>query len=407
MKTHIMIWLALVSAMVPCLSQNRKGENVKKNTFITASDESMKGEVNILRKEVGFYHIMPYGKFLERKKKRVPEGDLTAMEQFAKLERNFKENQHINGIAIIMFWSHIEPKEGQYDFAQLKTLTELCKKYDKGFKFIIIPGIRTPKWVYNYTKSIKTDDHGRETVAPVPWDKGFKEKWKKLLLEVNKEFSPYEGFVAISLAGANHRWAETDMPRSPKDIKQWEQHGDYKKLTTDFWKEMIGFYANTFKKQHISIHIRVPFAGMYREMVEIIDTGLIKCPDRITLQNCQLTGVDDNYYSQTFGYVHHYRNQCHIGFQALTSGVDDPERSGSMEMLVLNLIQAEADYLEIFPTDGYDKEYTKRLHVAWEAAKRMGVEKYKKQLIKQGKYKESKKKRKVDYSKKYEAYHLK
>ena len=405
--TTVLVFVLLVSA---CFCQgkgkkNKKNRKASKTTKVSeAKAYTHPKDPDILQKELGIFHILKYNNY--NLKKRLTPAERAAVEKmFKKLEKNFQENRYINGVSPVIFWNWLEPKEDQYEFASLKRIADLCKKYDKGFKLIIIPGIRSPKWVHKHCETITFEEDGKEYVVPVPWDKGFKKHWKELLTEVNRQFSPYENFAAITLAGANHRWAETDMPRTPDAVKQWEKYGDYKKKTADFWKEMVDFYAETFKKQHIAIHIRVPFAGMYKEYVEIIDRGLKKCPDRITLQNCQLTGTDDNFYSQTYSYVHHYRNSLHVGFQSLTSEMGDPERFGNRQLLIYNMINANAAYIEIFPEDGFNKTYIESFYKEWKNAEEMGAIEYKKLIKKQGKYKESGKKRKVNYSELYHQYH--
>ena len=88
----------------------------------------------------------------------------------------------------------------------------------------------------------------------------------------------------------------------------------------------------------------------------------------------------------TYELVQKYRDSAHHGFQSL-AGLSHPNpRMGSIEMAVLNVVHAKAEYWEVWTGDGLDPQTSTAIVQAWEEAKRLGYDAYKQKLREEGKY---------------------
>jgi hypothetical protein len=61
---------------------------------------------------------------------------------------------------------------------------------------------------------------------------------------------------------------------------------------------------------------------------------------------------------------------------------------GSIEMAALNMVHAQGEYWELWRRDGRSAETSAAIARAWEEARRLGYDAYKKKLISGGKYRE-------------------
>ena len=61
---------------------------------------------------------------------------------------------------------------------------------------------------------------------------------------------------------------------------------------------------------------------------------------------------------------------------------------GLIEMAALNMVHAQGEYWELWRRDGRSAETSAAIARAWEEARRLGYDAYKKKLISEGKYRE-------------------
>ena len=88
----------------------------------------------------------------------------------------------------------------------------------------------------------------------------------------------------------------------------------------------------------------------------------------------------------TYNIIQKYRDRAHHGFQSLAGLTNFNERMGSIEMAVLNVVHTEGEYWELWRADGMNVETSTAVARAWEEARRIGYDAYKKKLISEGKY---------------------
>ena len=113
-----------------------------------------------------------------------------------------------------------------------------------------------------------------------------------------------------------------------------------------------------------------------------------KHPEQFTIQNCQLTGRGEDTGRISYDLVLKYHDRLHHGFQSLAGFGHGGERMGSIQMAVLNVVHADGEYWELWHGDGLSAETSGEVTKAWEEAKRLGYDAYKKKLIAEGRYQE-------------------
>ncbi len=328
------------------------------------------------------------------------------------IERVLRENSYIDCLYIHSGWDDFEPIEGRMKFEKLDQIIKLAHKYNKPYKLTLVPGTHSPGWVYDRSirvfKSRDSNPHhrnyGKKIRFPLPWDKTYLETWFSSVGRFLKRYKNDPYFVAVTLAGPSMNSPEWHLAKNPDDMKNWKKHGDFKGKIRDAWIETMKKYASILTHQHLILEASsTPVLGMEKEAIEIIEFGVNHFPTQFTLQTDQLNGRRDQMAAPPYRRVFDYRKKIYVGFQNLAFlGDGKQERQGTFEMTVFNYVQAEANYLELWFSDGRNLDTSKRLKEMIRLAEKMGIEKYKALLIKEGKYndqpdnyyKESVKKRK-------------
>lgn len=78
----------------------------------------------------------------------------------------------IDGVALQLGWSTLEPAQGRYEWAPLDRAIDLAKASAKQLTLHVLPTLSPPPWLaaagvqlYSFT-----DFNGRQRTAPIPWD---------------------------------------------------------------------------------------------------------------------------------------------------------------------------------------------------------------------------------------------
>jgi hypothetical protein len=61
---------------------------------------------------------------------------------------------------------------------------------------------------------------------------------------------------------------------------------------------------------------------------------------------------------------------------------------GSIEMAVLNVVHAKGEYWELSDNDGINTQITAAIASAWDEARKLGYDGYKRKLVAEGRYQE-------------------
>ena len=178
------------------------------------------------------------------------------------------------------------------------------------------------------------------------------------------------------------------LPKTREDLAKWRALGDYETKLLEVYKKYTDEWAKAFPHQAISLHLAKVLDLPPAFCARIIDYGLSKYPSRFTIQNCQLTGRKEDSGIMTYDLIQEYRNRAHHGFQSAGSLGGRRDRMGSLEMAVLNVVHAQGEYWELWQGDGMSRETSAAVSTAWQEAKQLGYDAYKRKLISEGKYRQ-------------------
>jgi hypothetical protein len=98
--------------------------------------------------------------------------------------------------------------------------------------------------------------------------------------------------------------------------------------------------SSTFTNKELSLHVSNVLDLPPSFCERVVDAGLSKRPERFSIQNCQLTGREEDTGMMSYDLVQKYRDRAHHGFQSLAGLSPANERMGSIEMAALNVVHA-------------------------------------------------------------------
>ena len=312
------------------------------------------------------------------------------------LEAQVRANSHLSGVCLHIGWKDIEKEPGHLDFSAIDqsvaVLRHIGMKYELGIK----PGVDTPPFVYQQGgQSFETHvanphraNFGAAVVIPVPWDPVYQRNFSRLITQVGERYASDPLCVSVVLTCANFNSSEMHLPKTAEDRAKWNAMGDYGAKLLEVYKKYTDEWAKAFPKQAISLHLSQVLDLPLTFFERIVDYGVNKYPKRFTIQNCQLSGRKEDTGLQSYDLVQKYRDRAHHGFQSVAGFSHSGERMGSIQMAVLNVVHAEGEYWELWHGDGLSVEISAAVDKAWQEAKQLGYEAYKKKLIAEGSYRQ-------------------
>ena len=225
-------------------------------------------------------------------------------------------------------------------------------------------------------------------MIPIPWDPIYQRNFSRLIEKLGERYAADPLCVGVVLTCANFMSKEMHLPKRPEDRAKWKELGNYEVKLLEVYKKYIDEWSKAFPKQAVSLHLAkvLDVSSVFYD--RIIDYGLSKYPERFTLQNCQLTGRKEDTGTVSYDLVQKYRDRLHHGFQSLAGLSHSGERMGSIEMAALNVVHAQGEYWELWHGDGLSAETSAAVDKAWQEAKQLGYDGYKKKLISAGSYRE-------------------
>jgi hypothetical protein len=314
----------------------------------------------------------------------------------AKMAAEAKANPNLSGLCLHMAWNGIEKQDGQFDFTAVDRAVKALRGIGMKYQLCLHPGASTPDFVYAQgAKAFATKimnphkaTYGQSIQIPVPWDPVYEEKFSRMIQELGKRYSSDPLCVSVVLTCANAISAEMHLPKSPEDRARWRSFGNYETSLLEVYKKFTDEWATAFPRQEVSLHLAKVLGLPASFNEEIINYGLSKYPERFSIQNCQLTGRREDSGMFTYDLIQKYGSRLHHGFQSLAGLSQPSDRMGSIEMAALNMVHADGEYWELWHGDGLSVRTSAAVLKAWDEAKRLGYEGYKKKLISDGKYRQ-------------------
>ncbi|MCF6174389.1 MAG: alpha/beta hydrolase [Victivallaceae bacterium] len=290
---------------------------------------------------------------------------------FKRFKQNLKQNPYVTGVYLAIRWNDFEPQNNKYNFDRLDRLIQAIRDAGKTYKLSLVPGIHTPKFVYqNGAAKLSTKvsnkfrpNYGEEVNIPLPWNKKYQTYFFQAVGELAQHYASDKQLIAVSMTVANFMSPELHLPRSKADIKQWQQHADYQHKIAQAWRTSLDRFATLFPEQQLCVELAMPITGMGDDVEDMIEYGIKQYPQRFTIQSDQLNGKHDNMKIFSYQTILKYKDQLHNGFQNV-AGWRYPksrQRQGSMEQTVTNYNRTGAEYFEIWYGDGESIEICRKL----------------------------------------------
>jgi hypothetical protein len=185
------------------------------------------------------------------------------------------DNPYISGVALQIHWSDIEAVEGKPNWSKLDALLDAAKSSNKWVQLSIFPGFFTPAWAL---EGVKTDRFaiqygpGTGTVLslPMPWNGVYLGRWFAFLKRLSDRYGTSPAFKVIGADGPTSVSDEATLPKSPQDLKRWQNDGFRPSKYLAAWRETLKVYGADFPNQYVSLSL-----GRAPDILDIDDEGKI------------------------------------------------------------------------------------------------------------------------------------
>ena len=320
-------------------------------------------------------------------------GDRADLDVFT---NSIRANHQLTGVCLHVPWNEVEKEAAKPDFSAIDNFVAVLRGIGMKYQLGVKPGASTPSFVYaDGAQSFETRvmnpyraTFGEAIVVPLPWDPIYQRNFSRVIAQLGERYASDPLCVSVALTCANALSAEMHLPKTREDLAKWKALGNYEEKLLDVYKKYTDEWAKAFPKQEISLHVSKVLDLSPQFCERVIDYGLSEYPDRFSIQSCQLTGRREDTGMMTYDIIQKYRDRAHHGFQSLASLSRPNARMGSIEMAALNMVHAHGEYWELWHGDGMSVETSTAVARAWEEARQIGYDAYKKKLMSEGKYRE-------------------
>jgi hypothetical protein len=188
----------------------------------------------------------------------------------------------MDGIALVISWSAIEPAMGQYQWTTLDSWLQSAMTAAKKINLIVTGGSGTPSWLFdpqpsgggahpiNFTISPHSGATGQcdsETIA-APWDTAFLTQWDAMLVALSAHLKSTGAYGAVALLRITGINRTTDELRLPAETAQstglscvsnalttWQAAGYKPSLLLQGWDAITSSFKKSFPDKALSIAI--------------------------------------------------------------------------------------------------------------------------------------------------------
>ncbi len=193
----------------------------------------------------------------------VPSGLVAVIKntpQSGSLDLGALKNPYINGVALQIHWSDIEPIQGKPDWSRLDQLFAAAESSKKWVQLSIYAGFFSPAWAL---KGVKTEelavqygpDKGTVMKLPMPWNRVYLTRWIAFLKKLSERYGKSPAFRVISADGPTSVSEEMTLPQSKSDLKKWQNDSYTSSKFIGAWQRVFEAYAADFPKQYVSLAV--------------------------------------------------------------------------------------------------------------------------------------------------------
>lgn len=188
----------------------------------------------------------------------------------------------MDGIAIVISWSAIEPSLGQYQWTTLDSWLQQAITSGKKIDLIVTGGSAAPTWLFdvppsgagahplNFTISPHSGATGQcdsETIA-APWDTAFLTQWDAMLVALAahlKSIGAYNAVALLRITGINRTTDELRLPAETAQstglscvsdaLTTWQNAGYKPSRLLQGWDSITTSFKKSFPDKALSIAI--------------------------------------------------------------------------------------------------------------------------------------------------------
>jgi hypothetical protein len=188
----------------------------------------------------------------------------------------------MDGIALVIAWSAIEPSPGQFQWTTLDQWLQQATALGKKIDLIVTAGSDTPSWLFQAAPagagaspiSFTISPHSGATgvcdseIIAAPWDPAFLAQWDAMLVALSahlKAIGAYGSITLLRVTGINRTTDELRLPaETPQNtglacvsnaVTTWQQSGFKPSLLLHGWDAITNSFLKSFPDKTFSVAI--------------------------------------------------------------------------------------------------------------------------------------------------------
>jgi len=176
------------------------------------------------------------------------------------------DNSSVDGLAIRVSWSTLEPSDGTFNWSKIDAVVATARTHNKKVSISIQAGIHTPSWVY--AEGARTFQFVWDrswalplcsvATIPLPWDPVFQRKWGEFISALGARYDPNPIVSFVKLTGINSKTQETILPRTVyeninngqctgyDDVANWQAVGYSRTKLENAFHEIAAYFDAAF-----------------------------------------------------------------------------------------------------------------------------------------------------------------
>lgn len=182
-------------------------------------------------------------------------------------------NPYVNGIALRVGWSTLEPGLRSYQWTDIDSVLALAASHGKTVTISVEAGIQAPTWLYSQgAESYKfmwdvAFGPAECTVAriPIPWDSVFQARWAEFVAAFGSRYGSNPRITFVKLTGLNSKTEETFLPnaapgqpvdggrcRTMNDVQNWLNAGYTRTKVENAWLAIANEFDRAFPNREFA-----------------------------------------------------------------------------------------------------------------------------------------------------------
>ena len=274
------------------------------------------------------------------------------------------QKPEVAGIACLLTWKEIEPKEDVYNWSVLDNLLQNCASHQK----LLILRISTcgvdspvsddnersdtPKWVFDAgAKSLPYKGlDGKEHLMPIFWDTTYLAKWSNFIHDLGARYDKNPVIHSIGITGGGMRGSTAVVPdiiRNKSNYEALEQtlkkdFGMNPRQIVGHWKYVADLFPKVFPNARLNFDIDPPTPNRSGQdcLDEICDYLVFRYGERVYLTRQNVADAKHGF--DQYRILLKFRGDTVTGYQ-----IDPQVESDALEKIAKCLLDDGVSFVEI------------------------------------------------------------